>query len=200
MQKDTNYSSGSNLVQDTITSSDADFSIQNALLTSIQDLLHKGTVETVQKPGSLGFYSCLFLVPKPGSCWRPVVDLSCLKKFLAVPKFKMETPELIQASFRRNDWVTSIDLTVGYLHIPIHPQSQKYLSLPIHQHGKGSQTASLATRHTNPSIPRQLTDLCSLERGVQQTDSETVKPIVRALGFVVNLKNLSWYPPRDSSS
>ena len=69
----------------------------------------------------------LFLVPKPGNRWRPVIDLSCLFKFLAVQKFKMETPESIQASLRRNEWDTSINVTDAYLHIPIHPQSQKYL-------------------------------------------------------------------------
>ena len=37
------------------------------------------------------FYSQLFLVPKPGNCWMPVIDLSFLNKFLAIPKFKMET-------------------------------------------------------------------------------------------------------------
>ena len=49
----------------------------------------------------------------------------------------------------------------------------------FHQHGKGSQTVSLATRHTNPSIPGQLADSRPLQRGVQQTDSETVKPSKR---------------------
>ena len=66
-------------------------------------------------------------VPKPGNRWRPVIDLSCLNKFLAISKFKMETPESIRASLRKNEWVTSIDLTDAYLHIPIHPQSHKYL-------------------------------------------------------------------------
>ena len=39
----------------------------------------------------------------------------------------METPESIRASLRKNEWVTSIDVTDAYLHIPIHPQSHKYL-------------------------------------------------------------------------
>ena len=33
----------------------------------------------------------------------------------------------IHTSFPQNEWVTSIDLTDVYLHIPIHPQSHKYL-------------------------------------------------------------------------
>ena len=37
---------------------------------------------------SLGFYSRLFLVPKPHHRWRPVIDLSRLNAFLLVEKFK----------------------------------------------------------------------------------------------------------------
>ena len=109
-----------------IISSYAGFDKQNALCTSIQDL-QKGAVEVIHTPESLGFYSHLFLVPKPGNRWRPVIDLSSLNKFLAIPKFKMETPESIRASLRKGEWVTSIDLTDAYLHVPIHTQSQKYL-------------------------------------------------------------------------
>ena len=78
-----------------ITSGFADFNKQSALSTAIQDLLHKGAIDIIQKPESLGFYSRLSLVPKPGNRWRPVIDLSCLNKFLAISKFKMETPESI---------------------------------------------------------------------------------------------------------
>ena len=78
-----------------ITSGFADFNKQSALSTAIQDLLHKGAIDIVQKPDSVGFYSHLFLVPKPGNRWRPVIDLSCLNQFLAISKFKMETPESI---------------------------------------------------------------------------------------------------------
>ena len=93
-----------------IISSYAGFDKQNALWTSIQDLLQKGAVEVVHTPESLGFYSRLFLVPKPGNCWRPVIDLNSLNKFLTVPEFRM------------GEWVTSIDLTDAYLHVP-HTQS-----------------------------------------------------------------------------
>ena len=33
----------------------------------------------------------------------------------------------IRKSIRKGEWVTSIDLTDAYFHVPIHPQSQKYL-------------------------------------------------------------------------
>ena len=75
---------------------------------------------------SLGFYSRLFLVPKPHQRWRPVIDLSRLNTFLHVEKFKMETPESIRTSLVPGEWVLSIDLSDAYLHIPIHPNSRKY--------------------------------------------------------------------------
>ena len=58
---------------------------------------------------------------------RPIIDLSSLNRFLAVPKFKMVTPESIRSSLRKGEWVTLIDLTDTYIHIPIHPQSRKFL-------------------------------------------------------------------------
>ena len=110
-----------------IISSYAGVDKQNALWSSIQDQLQKGAVEVVHTPPSLAFYSRFFLVPKAGNCWRPVIDLSSLNQFLAIPKFKMETLESIHASLRKGEWVTSIDLTGAYLHVPIHSQCQKYL-------------------------------------------------------------------------
>ena len=124
-----------------IVSSYAGFDKQNALWTSIQDLLQKGAVKVVHNPDSLGFYSRLFLVPKPGNRWRPVIDLSALNKFLGIPKFKMETPESIRTSLRKGEWVTSIDLTDACLHVPIHTQSQKYLR--FHFQGVTYQFTSL---------------------------------------------------------
>ena len=84
-----------------IISSYAGFEKQNDLWTSIPDLLRKGAIEVVHTPDSLGFYSRLFLVPNPGNCWRPVIDLSSLNKFLAIPKFK--TPESIRASLNKGE-------------------------------------------------------------------------------------------------
>ena len=81
--------------------------------------------EGVEK--SLGFYSRLFLVPKPHQRWRPVVDLSRPNTFLHVEKFKMETPESIRTSLIPGQLVSLIDLSDAYLQIPIHPNSRKYL-------------------------------------------------------------------------
>ena len=108
-------------------SSSAGFNKQSALLTSIQELLLKGTIQVEHTPDSLGFYSRVFQLPKPGNHWRPVIDLSSLNKFLDIPKFKMETPESIHTSLMKGEWVLFIDLTDAYLHVPIHSQPKKYL-------------------------------------------------------------------------
>ena len=68
---------------------------------------------------SLGFYSRLFVVPKPHQSWRPVIDLSRLNTFLNVEKFKMETPESIRTSLIPGEWVLSIDLSDAYLLRPV---------------------------------------------------------------------------------
>ena len=39
----------------------------------------------------------------------------------------METPESIRTSLVPEEWVSSVDLSDAYLHIPIHPNSRKYL-------------------------------------------------------------------------
>ena len=98
-----------------------------ALATCIQSLLSKNTIERVENVKSLGFYSRLFLVPKPHQRWRPIIDLSRLNTFLHIEQFKMETPESIRTSLIPGEWVSLIDLSDTYLHIPIHPNSRKYL-------------------------------------------------------------------------
>ena len=45
-------------------------------------------------PSSPGFYSRLFLVPKNGGQWRPIIDLSALNAFIDCPSFTMETPRV----------------------------------------------------------------------------------------------------------
>jgi len=54
----------------------------------IQDLLQKGALEEVKNPNSPGFYSRIFLVPKPGNKWRPVIDLKNLNRYLIYEKVK----------------------------------------------------------------------------------------------------------------
>ena len=168
-----------------------------ALATCIQSLLSKNAIERVENVKSLGFYSRLFLVPKPHQRWRPVIDLSRLNTFLHVEKFKMETPESIRTSLVPGEWVSLIDLSDAYLHIPIHPNSRKYLrfcykaqvfqftSLPfrlatappgLYDDRKGSETNGPLTRTQNSPIPGQLADQVPVSGGISKGHTGSGRP------------------------
>ena len=98
-------------------------SLKEALIS----LQGKLVVEPVLVRSSLAFYNRLFLVPKPENKWRPILDLSRLNKFLKTGTFKMETAETIRTSPQKGEWVTSLDFSDAYFHIPIHPRSRKYM-------------------------------------------------------------------------
>ena len=94
---------------------------------ALEALLQKEAVEMVRVRTSLAFFNRLFIVPKPNQKWRPILDLSALNKFLSVKTFKMETPETIRLSLQKGEWVTSLDFSDAYFHIPVHVKSRKYL-------------------------------------------------------------------------
>ena len=99
---------------------------------SLQALIQKQAVEKVTTPSSLAFYNRLFLVPKPNRKWRPILDLSRLNCYLATSSFKMETPETIRLSLQKGEWVTSLDFSDAYFHIPIGQRSRKFLRFFLH--------------------------------------------------------------------
>lgn len=102
---------------------------KEALHAEVTSLIEKRVLEPAP-PNTPGFYSRLFLVRKKDSNkWRPVIDLSRLNKFLVVPKFSMETAEKIRLSLQRGDWTVSIDLKDAYLHIPMAPQTKRFMRI-----------------------------------------------------------------------
>ena len=97
------------------------------LREEIENLLNKRAVKRVQNPGTPGFYSRIFLVPKKNGEFRLIIDLSLLNRYIEKQAFKIETVKSVRQAMRLNDWAVSIDLTDAYLHVPIHHQSRKYL-------------------------------------------------------------------------
>ena len=99
---------------------------RQALLNAVQELQEKQAVERCQvvEPA---FFAHLFVVPKKSGGWRPVIDLSLLNKFLAVPHFKMETVQSIRAQLQQGEYVVLLDLQDAYFHIPIRQKFQKFL-------------------------------------------------------------------------
>ena len=97
------------------------------LKEALQALLQKEAVEMVRVRTSLAFFNRLFIVPKSNQKWRPILDLNAVNKFLSLKTFKMETPETIRIFLQQGEWVTSLDFSDAYFHIPVHVKSRKYL-------------------------------------------------------------------------
>ena len=130
------------------------------LREEVDILLQKWAVERVQNPRT-GFYSRIFLVPKKNGKLRPVIDLSLLNLYIKKQSFKMETVKSVRESILNNDWAVSIDLTDAYLHIPIHPQSGKYLRF-VHEDQIFQLTALPFGMSLSPWIFTKLTDVVAL--------------------------------------
>ena len=176
------------------------------LADCIQSLLSENAIERVENVKSLGFYSHLFLVPKLHQRWRPLIDLSRLNTFLYVEKFKMETPESIRTSLVPGEWVSSIDLSYAYLHIPIHPNSRIYLRF-CHRSQVFQFTSlpfGLATApHVFTMIVKEM-KLMALSRGLRlhrylddwlircqsleeaQLNTQAVVDLTQSLGWIIN--------------
>ena len=80
---------------------------------------------------SPGFYSRLFLVPKPDGSFRPIIDLKKLNQFIVVPSFKIETLFSIIAALQPQEWITKIDLKDAYHHILVHVNICKYFRFVV---------------------------------------------------------------------
>ena len=102
------------------------------LKAATQQLLGKGAVECLgSSPSAPGFYSRLFLRPKPTRELRPIIDLSSLNTHIICEHFKMETPQSIQLALQQHEWTYQIDIKDAYLHIPIHTKYRKYLRFTV---------------------------------------------------------------------
>ena len=149
------------------------------LQAAVQALIEKKAVERVRVQTSLAFFNRLFIVPKPNHKWRPILDLSTLNQFLCVKTFKMETPETIRTSLQQEEWVTSLDFSDAYFHIPKIPQVP--LSEPVvpvsgtslwpvnsshgvHWCGQRGQVNGSVTGYKNPPVPRRLVDSSPYQR------------------------------------
>ena len=179
------------------------FQKDQAAPTCIQSFLSKNAIKRVENAKSLRFYSRLFLVPKPHQRERPVIDLSRLNTFLHVERFKMKTPESIRTSLIPGEWVSSIDRSDAYLHIPIHPNSGKYLRF---YHRSLVHLPSFWTRHS-PQIFTMIVKevkLMALSRGLRlhqylddwlirsqsqaeaQLNTQAVVDLTHSLGWIIN--------------
>ena len=156
-----------------------------------------------------------FLVPKPHQRWRPIIDLSRLNTFLLVERFKMETPESIRASLIPGEWVSSIDLSDAYHHIPIHPNSRKYLRF-CHRSQVFQFTSLPFGLAMAPQVFTMIVKemkLMALSRGIRlqylddwriraqsreeaQVNTQTVVHLTQSLGWIINQDKSELKPTR----
>ena len=188
-----------------------------ALSQALGALVEKLVVEKVVVRTSLSFYNRLFLVPKPDNKWRPILDLSQLNLFLKTNTFKMETPETIRVSLQKGEWVTSLDFSDAYFHIPIHPRSRKYLrfflnskayqftALPFGlataplEFTKVVKEVKLMAQARGIRIHQYLDDwlLRAPDPGTCQQNTQTLLALCRELGWVVNMKKSEQVPQQN---
>ena len=96
------------------------------LQSEVQAMVEKEAVELVKEKTN-GFYNRLFVVTKASGGWRPVLDVSRLNVFVDLTPFSMESPRSVMGAIQPGDWMFSIDMKDAYFHVPIHPDSRKYL-------------------------------------------------------------------------
>ena len=101
---------------------------QNLILDEeMQKFIDGHVIEPVKDRFSPGFYSPLFLRPKTDKGWRIIINLSSLNRCLVYHRFRMETINTVRQSLKIGQFAFALDLSSAYSHIPVHPNSRKYL-------------------------------------------------------------------------
>jgi len=129
-----------------------------ALEEEVRDLLVKRATRLAsEEERPLLFRSSFFLAPKKPDKWRPILNLKPLNKGFIVPRrFRMETLAVILSALRPGQWATSVDLRDAYLHIPIHPEDQRFLAFSF----QGTDYVFQALPFGLSTAPRAFTMVC----------------------------------------
>lgn len=80
-----------------------------------------------------GVYSILFMVPKRNGDFRSILDLKFVNHHIRLRHFHMESLHSISEALQPDEFLTSLDLTEAYLHVPIHPSHRRYLRFCLDQ-------------------------------------------------------------------
>ena len=193
----------------TITSCYANPHRNSYLLEALHQLLDKNAVELVQNPQSLGFYNRLFLVPKPNTWWRPILDLSTLNIFLktviqngdpgdlppgrgvgnlhrlqerVLPYANKQPVQEVHAFSYPGRDLSIQSTTLWCFHSPY----------GVYNSGQGSKTTSNETGYKDPPVPRRLVRARSHQTCLQHT--QTLVALCRELGWLVKEEKLDLEP------
>ena len=102
--------------------------LANLLREEVRSLLAKNAIVPLMGLHPEMVTSTFFLAPKKNGKWRPIINLKPLNRFIVPAHFKMEHLRSILPHLRKGLWATSIDLSDAYLHIPLHPESRRFVT------------------------------------------------------------------------
>uniref|UniRef100_A0AAV2LLV6 ribonuclease H n=1 Tax=Knipowitschia caucasica TaxID=637954 RepID=A0AAV2LLV6_KNICA len=103
-----------------------------ALQAEVSSLLSRGAaVEVDPQDATRGLYSPYFLVPKKSGGVRPILDLRVLNECISKRQFRMLSTKQLLECVRQGDWMSSIDLTDAYFHVPIVPEHRRFLRFAV---------------------------------------------------------------------
>ena len=100
-----------------------------ACASTVSSYLKKSIIEPVpQAEWGQGLYQIFFPVPKkqPGQ-WRGCLDARPINEELPYEHFKMEGLHTVKSLLRRDDFLTSLDISDAYPHLSVAPSDRQYL-------------------------------------------------------------------------
>lgn len=161
-----------------------------------------------------GVYSVFFTVPKKNGDWRSILDLKYVNQFIRLRNFHMESLKSILDALQPGEFMTSLDLTEAYLHVPILPAHRRFLRFcvgGVHLQFRalpfGLSTAPrVFTKllvnpiaylrkkglHLHPYLDNLLIQSSSYQQAIQ--DTQTVKECFQHHGFLLNLEKSELHP------
>ena len=149
------------------------------IVSNSLQMIDKKAITPVQKATPLGFYSRLFVVPKPGKKWRPVIDMSVVNEIYACTNFQngicqkysrfsstrrvgyLTIPYRCLFSHTNTPTVSEISSLQCRLQIlPVHCLTfpNRYGSTRVHHGCKRGATDGTCRRHQDSPVYRRLGD------------------------------------------
>ena len=126
------------------------------LSSYVAEMLEKGVIVPFR---GKGFQNRIFSVPKKGTSKRRVIlDMSILNRQIPCPSFRMTTTPQVRQNIFPNAFMTTLDLSEAYWHIPIAKSHQKFLTFAL---GEGAYAFAAMPFGLNIA-PRIFTKMCAV--------------------------------------
>ena len=106
----------------------------SALLLGVEDLLAKRAISRVPfGERGRGVYSVIFLVQNLSGSFRTVINLKGVNRWVIPSWFRMVTLQEIIPLVKQGDWMSSVNLSDAYLHVPVRRSSQRFLRFAVEE-------------------------------------------------------------------